>query len=153
LVFSANPPFTNAVVASVVELSDEMAVGATGVPVNVGDALGALAAIKLSTYVLLALETKTPFTKAVVANVVELSVDAAVGAIGVPVKLGEANEAFELIALSTYDLVALAAMLPFTNAVVAMTVELSVDVAVGATGDPVNVGDTKLAFEVKALST
>ena len=99
------------------------------------------------------METKPPFTKAVVAIVAELSFDAAVGANGAPVNVGEAKFALRAFELSTYDLDAFADKLPFTKAVVAMTVELSVEVAVGANGAPVNVGETKLAFADIALST
>jgi hypothetical protein len=69
------------------------------------------------------------------------------------VKVGEAKFAFSAFELSTYDLDALADKLPFTKAVVAMIVELSVEMAVGANGAPVNVGEAKLAFADNALST
>mgnify|MGYP007127792267 CR=1 FL=1 len=60
------------------------------------------------------METKPPFTKAVVAIVAELSFDAAVGANGAPVNVGEAKFALRAFELSTYDLDALADKLPFT---------------------------------------
>ncbi len=50
---------------------------------------------------MLALVNKPPLTKAVVASVDELSVEATVGAAGVPVNVGEATFAFDAFKLST----------------------------------------------------
>jgi hypothetical protein len=71
---------TKAVVASCVVLVPAVAVGAAGVPVKVGEAIGAL---RMSTAV----------TKAVVASWVVLVPAVAVGAVGVPVRAGEASGA------------------------------------------------------------
>lgn len=66
--------------ASCVLLFPSPAVGAAGVPVNVGEAIGAFGATAAA-------------TKAVVASVVLSSPKVAVGAAGVPVNVGEAKGA------------------------------------------------------------
>jgi hypothetical protein len=71
---------TKAVVASLVELSPGVWVGAVGLPVSAGLARGAF---RMSTAV----------TNAVVASRVELSPGVAVGAVGVPVRAGLARGA------------------------------------------------------------
>jgi hypothetical protein len=68
------------------------------------------------------------FTWAVVAICVVFTVVAAVGAAGVPVKVGEAKGASN-------------AKFPCTNAVVAICVVLVANDAVGAVGVPVNAGE------------
>jgi hypothetical protein len=79
---------TNAVVATCVVSVAVAAVGAAGVPVNVGLAIFAF---KLSAVV----------TKAVVAICVVLVLAAAVGASGVPVRVSPDMSALELIAVCT----------------------------------------------------
>ncbi len=72
------------------------------------------------------------FTNAVVAIDVSLSVRAGLGAVGFPVKIGEAIFALSPIA-------------EVTNAVVAIDVSLSHTTRVGAFGSPVNIGLASVA--------
>ena len=86
--FPATAEVTKAVVAIWVVLVPPVAVGAAGVPVNVGEASGALTA-------------RPEATKAVVAICVVLVPPVAVGAAGVPVKVGEASGALPLKAVQS----------------------------------------------------
>ena len=97
---------------------------------NVSSAAGALAT-KLSTAL---------FTNAVVASCVVFVPAVAVGAVGTPVKAGDARFAFVDAAV-------------VTNAVVASCVVFVPAVAVGALGTPVKVGDARSAFNAIALLT
>ena len=101
---------TNASVAIFVLLSPSVCVGAVGLPVNAGEASGALAArsvgklatspsasatapVRPATVCTGARPGAAAATKAVVAILVLLSVDTCVGAVGLPVKAGEARGA------------------------------------------------------------
>ena len=75
-------------------------------------------------------------TNSVVAIRVELSVEAGVGAVGVPVNPGELSGENVLL----------------TKLVVAIRVELSVEAGVGAVGVPVNPGELSGAFADISLS-
>ena len=74
---------TNAVVAILVEISDDGGVGDFGVPVKLGEFLFALPDNAVC------MPFINPCTKAVVAICVEFVLLDAVGAVGVPLKLGE----------------------------------------------------------------
>lgn len=74
-------------------------------------------------------------TKAVVARLVSLSPELGVGAVGLPVKTGDARSA-------------LSAPRAATKAVVAMLVSLSPGVGVGAVGLPVKTGDARGAASI-----
>jgi hypothetical protein len=76
-----------------------------------------------------------PFTKAVVASCVLLSVGNGVGALGTPVKVGDATGDAGAVGTA-------AATAVVTNDVVAMLVSLSPIAGVGARGSPRNDGDT-----------
>jgi hypothetical protein len=152
-------------------LSPAVAVGAATVPVNVGEAKFAFKASARSTYSVVAkfvelsfadcvvplapvtAASTAAFTNAVVATCVVFVPAVAVGAVGVPVSAGEAKGAINAFALSTYAIEALPAKPPLTKAVVARIVELSVAIAVGAAGEPVNKGDTVGALVATTLST
>ena len=82
-------------------------------------------------------DDKLLLTYAVVAIVVVLSDVAGVGALGVPVKVGEAIRAYEAKLLLTY-------------AVLAIVVVLSDVAGVGTLGVPVKVGEAIRAYGVKA---
>ena len=77
-------------------------------------------------------------TKAVVAIDVSLSAVAGVGAVGLPVKVGEASVAYPCA---------------LTKAVVAMLVSLSAVAGVGAVGLPVKVGEAMFALRLSAVVT
>jgi hypothetical protein len=82
-------------------------------------------------------------TKAVVASCVVFVVTSAVGAVGVPVRAGEASGARFAVSLAISAL---------TNAVVAICVVLVPTDAVGASGVPVNVGEAKGARFATSLA-
>ena len=110
--FPDRPVTTNAVVATCVVFVPNDAVGANGVPVNVGLANGAFSsralcnpdvfAIVRSPLAIVSCFPESPFaTNSVVATCVVFVPDAAVGAVGTPVKVGFANGAFVAIELVT----------------------------------------------------
>lgn len=155
-----NAAVTNAVVASVVELSPGAAVGAAGTPVNVGDATGAPPAPVMSAVVRVTaparpLKVVTPppddsaaTTKAVVASCVVFVPGAGVGAAGTPVNVGDAFSAPPAALTSAADNVTApvrlmnevtpAAAEAATKAVVASCVVEVPGAAVGAVGTPVS---------------
>src|SRR5215831_6472607 len=103
---AATAAATNAVVASVVLLVPTVWVGAVGLPVKVGEAVGAppapvMSAVSSVTAPVRVLKLDTPaveaataaVTNAVVATEVSLSPGAGVGAVGLPVKAGLASSA------------------------------------------------------------
>lgn len=112
---AATAAATNAVDASCVLLVPLVAVGAAGVPVNVGDATGAR-------------PVTADCTNAVLAACVVLVPEVAVGTVGAPVSVGDASGANPEVAAAT-------------NAVLASCVVLVPGDAVGAVGVPVNPGD------------
>ena len=164
---AATAACTNAVVARSVLLVPAMGVGAVGVPVKFGLASKAPPTAEMSeawkvTAPVRALKLVTGagtaamavVTYAVVAIWVLLVAGAAVGAVGVPLRAGEANKApptpvtsaavsttAPVLVLKDDTPAAIAAIAAPTNAVVARRVELLPAVCVGAVGLPVKAGD------------
>jgi hypothetical protein len=141
---------TNAVVASLVELSPAVGVGAVGVPVNTG---------------LTNDDPITEFTNEVVAIEVELSDNIGVGAVGLPVNVGEFKNApptdiISSIVKTIAPVLVLNDVTPSgrieiavsTYAVVANIVLLDNGVCVGAEGVPVNVGLANIAPPTLVIS-
>ena len=167
VVDAATAASTKAVVAIWVVSVPGGAVGALGTPVKLGDAKSApptpvMSAVRKLTLPVRPLKLDTPVvdaataasTNAVVANWVVLVPGAAVGPLGVPVNVGDANNAPPAPVMSedwktTVPVLPLKLATPAveaatafsTNAVVAKRVELSPACGVGAVGLPVNAGE------------
>jgi hypothetical protein len=120
-------PCTNAVVATNIELSPYVGVGAFTSPVNVGAAIGAAPVISVTNNVTTPVLPATDntgaddLTNAVVAIFKLTSLSAGVGAVGVPVKTGLANGAFNVCNESVVAVVdaCSVATAPVVNSVVA----------------------------------
>jgi hypothetical protein len=165
---------TKAHVASCVVAVPATAVGAVGVPVNVGEAEGApptdstSESCSVTAPVLPFHEITLPArrlpTNWVVASADERSLATGVGAVGTPVKAGLALGAppavvMSLVASVTAPVlplkdctIGLATIACLTKAVVAIVVDESVPAGVGAVGVPENAGDAKSAPPAPEMS-